>query len=209
MYHYANYREEDTERLVSVIKAYPLGLIVGCKNGNFSASHLPFMIERDDAGQWQLLAHMDRNNPQARELNGESAYIVFSGPNTYVSPTLYVTRQLPTWNYIAVHVSGRCAIETPGLQILDDIERLAVQSEASEQRWILDKTEERVKRLAPLICRLIVTVDGLEGRFKLSQEKGEADRCAVTEHLISQTPRVRHSLLERLCTRQAKTDDIE
>src|SRR3954470_24307004 len=129
MYHYPHYREQDLDRLLPVVGAYPLGLVVTCNGGSFAASHIPLMIERDAAGKLQLLGHMDIANPQVQELEGAPVYVVFAGPNGYVSPTVYVTRQLPTWNYVSVHVNGRCRVENPGLRILDDIERLARQSE--------------------------------------------------------------------------------
>jgi transcriptional regulator len=197
MYHYPHYRDEDPEHLLSVIQAYPLGLIVSQDGERFAASHIPFMAERNADGGWRLLGHMDSGNPQTATLNGACAYIVFAGPNTYISPTVYATRQLPTWNYIAVHVTGRCRLEVPGLAILDDIERLARQSETSAGGWALDKSETRVRKLAPLITRVTVDVEHIEGRFKLSQEKGIEDRQAVTAHLVRQNPAAQ-SLLETL-----------
>jgi transcriptional regulator len=199
MYHYPHYREEDPERLLSVIRAYPLGLIISSDGDRFAASHIPFMAERNTGGRWRLRGHMDSENPQVAALDGTSTYVVFSGPNTYISPTVYATRQLPTWNYIAVHVKGRCRIEVPGLAILDDIERLVQHSEAAEGGWALDKSEERIRKLARLISRVVVDVEQIEGRFKLSQEKGTADRQAATAHLVQQNPASARSFLENLC----------
>ncbi len=198
MYHYPNYRDEDPERLRAVIKAYPLGLVVSRDGETFHASHIPFMVEQGADGRWDLRGHMDRENPQLGALDGASVYVVFQGPNTYISPTVYVTRQLPTWNYLAIHVEGRCRVETPGLAILDDLERLAGESEARDDGWVLDKSETRVRNLAPLISRVLITVERIEGRFKLSQEKSLADRQAATSHLTDQAPPSARPLLEQL-----------
>jgi ACS family tartrate transporter-like MFS transporter len=198
MYHYQNYREEDPERLAAVIQAYPLGLIVSKDGDTFLASHIPFMAEQSPDGRWQLRGHMDRENPQIAALDGTSVYVVFQGPNTYISPTVYVTRQLPTWNYVAVHVEGRCRVETPGVDILNDIARLAQKSETGDDGWTLDKSEPRVRNLAPLICRVLVNIERIEGRFKLSQEKSMSDRKAATAHLLSQSPASARPLLEDL-----------
>jgi transcriptional regulator len=198
MYHYPNYREEDPKRLLPVIQAYPLGLIVSSDGESFCASHIPFMVEQGPNGRWCLRGHMDRENPQLEALDGASVYVVFQGPNAYISPTVYVTRQLPTWNYVAVHVEGRCRVETPGLDILSDIERLVRTSEARDDGWSLDKSETRVRNLAPLISRVLVDVGRLEGRFKLSQEKSLADRKAATAHLVDPAPQSVRALLEQL-----------
>lgn len=198
MYHYPHYREQDPERLLSVVRAYPLGLIVSCDSVRFSASHIPFIVDVDPDGGWRLRGHMDRTNPQLAVLDGSLVYVVFQGPNTYISPSVYATRQLPTWNYIAVHVEGRCRVEAPGLDILDDIARLAEQSEARTGGWVVDKSELRIRSLAPLIRRILVDVQRAEGRFKLSQEKCLADRKAATAHLASQHPQSARPLLQEL-----------
>jgi transcriptional regulator len=206
MYHYAHYRENNPDDLLPIVQAYPLGLLVTCKGGQFAASHIPFMIDRGPAGALQLLGHLDRSNPQVEVLDGAAVYVVFAGPNTYISPTVYVTRQLPTWNYIAVHVNGHARIETPGQAILDDIERLARQLEPTTGGWTLDKTEERVRKLAPLICRVVVVVDRIEGRFKLSQEKSLADRSAATKHLLKKNLPESRPLLKQLSGMQDTHD---
>ncbi|MBW7970544.1 MFS transporter [Bradyrhizobium sp. BR 10289] len=208
MYHYPAYREDDPDRLLPVIQTYPLGLIISKQGNSFRASHIPFMVEPTPEGSWCLRGHMDRENPQLEALDGASVYVVFQGPNTYISPTVYVTRQLPTWNYVAVHVEGRCRVETPGLDILNDIERLAQASEAPVDGWGLDKSEPRVRSLAPLISRVLVDVERMEGRFKLSQEKSPADRKAATAHLTDQAPQSVRSLLEELSFGKTRGSEV-
>ncbi len=207
MYHYPNYREGDPEHVIPVIKAYPLGLIVSCAGGQFRASHIPFMVEQGVGGSWRLRGHMDRYNPQLADLDGASVYVVFQGPNAYISPNVYATRQLPTWNYVAVHVEGRCQVEIPGLAILDDIARLAQESERREDGWILDMEDSRVRTLAPLIGRIVVEIVQMEGRFKLSREKSPADRDAATAHLVERAGPSARSLVEDLSfSRRPKVD---
>ncbi|WFU43351.1 MFS transporter [Bradyrhizobium sp. CB82] len=209
MYHYPNYREENPERLIPVIQAYSLGLIISHDGERFQASHIPFMVERGPDGGWQLRGHMDCNNPQLAMLDAASVYIVFQGPNSYISPNVYVTRQLPTWNYVAVHVEGRCRVERPGLDILNDIARLAREAERNGDGWVLDQSEPRVRNLAPLIGRIVVDIERMEGRFKLSQEKSPAERQAATAHLAGQTPTSARPLLEELSFgRSPKTDEM-
>ncbi|MEH2558047.1 transcriptional regulator [Bradyrhizobium algeriense] len=208
MYHYPNYREDDPERVIPVIKAYPLGLIVSRADGQFRASHIPFVVEQGVGGSWRLRGHMDRNNPQLADLDGASVYVVFQAPNAYISPSVYVTRQLPTWNYVAVHVEGRCQVEIPGLGILDDIARLAQESERHEDGWVLDKEDSRVRTLAPLIGRILVEIEQMEGRFKLSQEKSPADRDAATAHLVERVGLSARPLVEDLSFgRKPKVDE--
>lgn len=205
MFHYPTYRETDLQRLIPVMKAYPLGLVITSDGTQFGASHIPLMLEANTDGRLRLLGHMDAANPQLAELDDRPVYVVFSGPDTYVSPNVYVTRQLPTWNYVTVHAEGRGRVEAPGLGILDDIARLAQQSEPPAG-WTFDKSEPRVTGLAPLIRRVIIDVTRIEGRFKLSQEKSTADRQAAANHLIAQSAPERHALLDELCRRRTSND---
>ncbi len=209
MYHYGHYRNMDVERLVTLIESFPLALVVSCTRGEFLASHLPLVIERCGKGDLTLIGHLDAANPQMEALHGERAYVVFSGPNRYISPKVYTTRQLPTWNYLTVHGCGYCTIEAPGNGILDDIERLARKVEGVDPRSVFDKTNARVLRLVPLIRRLRITLEHIEGRFKLSQDKSAPDRRAAADHLLaldfeSLRPFV-VSLLEDVEVRDAKS----
>ncbi len=197
-YHYDVYREEDLDCLVSIIQAFPLGLIVTWSGKEFAASHIPLIVSSECSGVVKLLGHMDQSNPQIELLEGSPVYVVFSGPNAYVSPTVYATRQLPTWNYISVHVTGHARIENPGSEILEDIEHLTRQLEPAIAGWTFDKTENRVRQLSTLIRRVTIVVDDIEGRVKMSQEKGLTDRIAATRHLLNRSPQEYHWLVERV-----------
>ncbi|WP_315833800.1 FMN-binding negative transcriptional regulator [Bradyrhizobium prioriisuperbiae] len=205
MYHYPSYLETDLQRLIPVMKAYPLGLIVTSDGTQFGATHIPLMIEPAADGGVRLLGHMDAANPQLAELDNRPVYVVFFGPDTYISPSVYVTRQLPTWNYVTIHAEGRSRVEAPGVGIFDDIARLAEQSEPPAG-WTFDKSEPAITRLAPLIRRVIIDVTRIEGRFKLSQEKSAADQQAAANHLIAQSAPERRALLDDLCRRRTNND---
>ena len=198
MYHYDVYREEDPDCLVSLVEAFPLGLIVTCSGGKFISSHIPFMVNRECSGALKLIGHMDRSNPQIEALEESPVYVVFSGPNSYISPTVYATRQLPTWNYISVHVAGHARVEAPGSDILDDIGRLARQLEPAVGGWIFDRSESRIRKLSAAIRRVTVVVDHIEGRVKMSQEKGLTDREKAARQLLNNTPHEHRRLVEKV-----------
>ena len=90
--------------MIEVIKTYPLATIVSVKNNEPLITHLP-LIYNDDGN---LIGHIDIYNPQAEVLkNDNDITIIFSGPQCYISPSIYTTKQLPTWNYIRVHLKGK------------------------------------------------------------------------------------------------------
>jgi transcriptional regulator len=107
---------------------------------------------------------------------------LFDGPHAYVSPTWYAEdHHVPTWNYVQVAVTGRA--------------RVASDEEA---RWLVEETVRKhgddpggpmastITRLLPGIRAFEILIDRIEGRFKLSQNKPDADRASVAEHLAAQ-----------------------
>lgn len=185
MYHYSAYKVSDISILRTAIADYPLGLVVSLNRQLFMTTHIPLLLKGEKVSDLKLIGHMDNNNPQLDGMNGAEVLVVFSGPDSYISPRDYATAQLPTWNYIRVHARGTATICVPGDEILDDIDELVAHVETSERPWQIDRGNPRVHQLAPLISRIEITVTELEGRFKLSQEKCEDDRRAALHRLLS------------------------
>ena len=71
------------------------------------ATHLPLLI-RDEGPHGTLLGHFARaNNSLAGPRPAGETLVVFPGPHSYVSPSLYTEPlSVPTWNYIAIHAYG-------------------------------------------------------------------------------------------------------
>ncbi len=185
MYHYKTYHITDINILATTIADYPLALIVSRRSERLIATHIPLLLKISPTGDVKLTGHMDNNNPQLDELNGAEVMVVFSGPSSYISPRDYVTKQLPTWNYIRVHARGLVTVSVPGQDILDDIDELVAHLESDVDPWQMDRSSARVRQLAPLISRIEISVSELEGRFKLSQEKSAQDRHAALHRLLS------------------------
>lgn len=112
----AVFREDRPEVLRGLIRTHPLGTLVTHGPAGFTANLVPFtVVERED-GLDLLRAHLARANDQIGELRETNeALIVFQGPQAYVTPSWYPTKQehgraVPTWNYISVQIRGRPSI---------------------------------------------------------------------------------------------------
>src|SRR6266480_1405054 len=126
MYIPAAFAEHDLNRLHDFIEQNSFGLLVSQVDGLPFASHLPFLLDRTAGPHGTLVGHMARANPHWRELAGQTALAVFSGPHAYVSPTWYEAENVvPTWNYVAVHASGRAAVVEDPSALLDIVQRSA------------------------------------------------------------------------------------
>jgi transcriptional regulator len=68
-------------------------------------SHVPFVLNADGT---EAEMHLVRSNPIARAVTGPTrAVLAVTGPDGYVSPDWYdAPDQVPTWNYVAVHLRG-------------------------------------------------------------------------------------------------------
>src|SRR5205807_1335826 len=111
MYIPAAFAEPDLRKLHDFIERHSFGMLVSSVDGAPFATHLPFLLDRDGGPHGTLIGHMARANPHWREAAGQTGLAIFSGPHAYVSPSWYEAEQVvPTWNYTAVHASGRIQV---------------------------------------------------------------------------------------------------
>src|SRR3954468_24195060 len=111
MYIPSSFAERGLPTLFAFIEAHPLAtLVTSTTTEGLVATHLPLVLDRAAGPMGTLVGHVARANPQSRCIAGEApeALVIFTGPDAYVSPEWYATKQetgrvVPTWNYIAVH----------------------------------------------------------------------------------------------------------
>lgn len=178
------FKETDTERILALVEAHPFGMLITAPDGEPFVSHLPFLLQRGD-GKPRLLGHMASANPQWRHFaSGREVLAVFQGPHAYVSPNWYGSPGVPTWNYAVVHLRGKARLveDEAGLDSL--LAAMTRNHEAAlPEPWQADMTAERKTRLFGMIVGFEIEVDDIQGKFKLSQNRPEADRERVAEEL--------------------------
>ena len=179
------FHDADTDRNIAFARDRGFGVLAAQGAGAPMLSHVPFLISEDGA---LVELHLVRSNPIARALKTPlDVTIAVSGGDSYVSPDWYgVPDQVPTWNYVAVHLTGTLEVR-PADELRDLLDR---QSAAYEERllpkapWKTDKmTPEVMDKFMRMIvpCRMRIT--GLDGTWKLSQNKPDAVRDAAAEHM--------------------------
>ncbi|RDK02664.1 FMN-binding negative transcriptional regulator [Paraburkholderia lacunae] len=192
-FHYDAFRFNDPERIDALVDSFPLALVVSIDGPQPHANHVPLFRV---AGSRDLFGHVDAANPQFAGLRRIHARIVFMGPDSYIPPEAYVTRQLPTWNYVSVHMSGIVEIVNDPAHKLDVLRETALRLQPDDAPYQFDPHDERVKRFAPHILALRVRVEHEEARIKLSQDKSLADQHAALDHLLASRTRSPRPLLE-------------
>jgi transcriptional regulator len=181
----------------ALIRREPFGVLVSVDaTGAPFATHLPFLVEETPGPLGTLLGHVARANPQWRQFAaGGPALAIFAGPHTYVSPSWYGTHpSVPTWNYVAVHAYGvPRLIEDPG-RVDALLARLVETHEAGRPApWrFASLAADYVAGMRRGIVAFEIPIDRLEGKAKLSQNRGAADRARVRAALAADgDPRAR------------------
>ena len=185
MYLPQHFREENPEKLQTLLREYSFATLVSWHDGLPFASHLPLLFEKDSAGNGKLLGHMARANPQWLSFeNKQPVLAIFHGPHAYVSPSWYATPGVPTWNYAVVHVYGKPRLIEEKENLWQLIVRLTDIYEAAQpQPWKPDMPEDRRAKLLEMIVGFEIEIEQIQGKFKLSQNRSLEDQSRVIEQL--------------------------
>ncbi|MAP80035.1 MAG: transcriptional regulator [Aequorivita sp.] len=173
MYPPPHHQSHDIEKMISVVKNFPLGALITAKNGRPYITHIPFIYNENLK---RLVAHVDCSNPQMETLL-ENAIVtaVFNGPDTYISPSVYTTPQLPTYNYIKVHVTGKLKLIRNAEEAKKTLVDMTDFLEGKNQKYSLKMDNHNMEKLINYIQAFEIEITNWEGKFKLSQDKNHTD----------------------------------
>ena len=198
MYNPSHFHITDSAVLQDLIRQHPLGCLVAQTADGLDANHLPFELLQDEDGQLRLLAHVARANPLWQQLNsGAAVLVIFKAQDGYISPNWYPSKhetheQVPTWNYQVVHAHGTIQIRDDEKFVRGVVGRLTRTHEGRASDlpgntfapWKMsDAAAPYLQKMLGAIVGLEISVQRLEGKFKLSQNKQAADRVALAETL--------------------------
>lgn len=190
MYQVAAFREERIDVMHALIRAHPLAVLVTNAGGSLEANHLPLLIDPLPSPQGTLRGHVARGNPLWRQAHAGDVLAVFQGSQVYVTPSWYPEKRVsgkvvPTWNYAVVHARGPLLIHDDRDWLRDLVSRLTDQQEAGlPQPWaISDAPADYIERMLGAIVGIEIPISRIEGKWKVSQNKADADRAGVVDGL--------------------------
>ncbi len=187
MYLPKHFEQTDPAALISLMAAHPLATLVSLRAPGLTADHIPLKY---DSAAHCLRGQVARANPLWREAAGQNLLAIFQGPQSYISPNLYPSKAqthkvVPTWNYAVVHVHGPLQVieDAPWLHAL--VSRLTDHHERSQpDAWAVgDAPAEYVQQMLRAIVGIEIPVQRWLGKFKLSQNRSQADREGVIRGL--------------------------
>jgi transcriptional regulator len=189
MYQPSAFREDRLDVQHGLIRAHPLGLLITAGPAGLLANPFPFLLDAAGTEKGTLRLHIARANPQWKELAAiEECLVVFQGPQDYVTPSWYATKRetgkvVPTWKYATVHVWGRPRVMNDDSWLRRQIEDLTASREGSrEAPWKVDDAPaDFVAMQMRAIVGVEIPIGRIEGKWKMSQNRPEADRDGVIE----------------------------
>lgn len=201
MYVPKHFAVEDRDELIRFIRSEPFGILVSAHGATPLASHLPFAVR--DGDSLVLIAHLARANPHLRVLDGAPVLAIFQGPHAMISASWYAepAKSVPTWNYGAVHCTGRARVVSPERthEILQELTGLF------ERDWSMDVPDaEFITRMERGVAGIEIDVEAIEGKLKYSQNRSAQDRESVIAHLRNSSDARERELAERMAELSAE-----
>jgi transcriptional regulator len=195
MYQPPHHREDRLEVQHSLIESHSLGLLVSMGADGLLANSIPFLLQRTIGPFGTLQAHMARGNDQWRNIDGQKILTVFQGPQAYVSPSFYATKRetgkvVPTWNYAMVQARGVARLRPDPAWLQTQIEALTKRHEGNRvPSWAVgDAPRTYIESQLRGIVGIEIEIETIEGKWKVSQNRPEADRRGVAEGLAQDNP---------------------
>src|SRR5262245_5167341 len=152
-------------------------------------THIPVLLDRTAGKYGTIFGHISRQNPQSKTLSQhENAVVVFHGPHSYISPTWYAkTEVVPTWNFAVVHATGKPKpIDDP--KILHELLARLIHKFENSSYDFAKLPDSYIYGMIGGIVGFELEIELLEGKFKLGQERSQADKEGVLRGLAAAKP---------------------
>jgi transcriptional regulator len=190
MYNPEPFAEDQVDVMHAFLRRHPLATVVTCGINGPEATHAPAMLHAETGPNGILRCHFARANGHWKSLRSSAALAIFQNRGHYVSPSWYPSRKehgrvVPTWNYLAVHVRGIARVFEDPAEIVEHVRALTDFNERIfEKPWSVDDApRDYIEALSRAIVGVEIPIDSIEGKWKVSQNRGEADRRGVAEAL--------------------------
>ena len=194
MYLPKHFEQTDRAQLAALMAAHPLATLVTRSGDGFSADHIPLMYDATLGEHGLLRGHVARANPLWREAAGHDVLAIFSGPQAYITPSWYPSKAatakvVPTWNYCVVHAHGRLRAIEDAAWLHGLVDTLTSLHECPRTHpWhVSDAPDDYVQQMLRAIVGIEIPLTALIGKWKVSQNRSDADRLGVVAGLMGET----------------------
>lgn len=190
MFQPSYFKQTDIKQMLAFVREYPMASIVTMSSNGLVGNHIPMLvIERD--GQYLLQGHVARANSTWQDMDESvDALALFHGPNAYVSPSWYPSKKddpktVPTWNYVAVHVTGKIKFFDDKIWLKKHLENLSDTHErrVNESWQLSDAPVDYIDKMLKAIVGVEISINDIKGNTKMSQNHSQQNRDGVFKGL--------------------------
>lgn len=176
------YREEDREKILEFLKQNNFPALVTYDGEKSIATHLPVEVGETEDGRLRIYGHMSRANPQWKSFGEQEVLLIFQGVHTYISPRWYGHVNVPTWNYMMVHLYGKVRL-VEGDELYSLLSRLVKNHEESALYSLENLPQDFVQKEMNGVAGFAVDVTRVDASYKLSQNRNDADHENIIREL--------------------------
>ena len=183
------YKNENQEEIENFIHENGFGILVNTTNGKPWATHIPLLLEKNKLGKPILTGHISLLNPQAESLKSDQeVLVIFSGAHAYISSSWYDHENVPTWNYLAVHVYGKVTILNHD-DAVSSLKRLVDKYEKKSKNPVrVEELSAKTMREAKGIIAFEIEISEFQAVKKMSQNRDEKNY----QNIISELEKTNH-----------------
>lgn len=182
MYLPKRYQEEDWSKIVEFLKGNGFPALVSHDGEKLVATHLPVEVIENGDDSLTVLGHMSRANPQWKSFGEQEVLLIFQGSHTYISPRWYNHVNVPTWNYLTVHVYGKVRmLEGEELQAL--LSQLVMKHEVGTGYRLEGLPADYVAKEIKGVAGFALEVTRMDAAFKLSQNRDDESYVNIVREL--------------------------
>lgn len=176
-------KNENWDEIKDFIRQNSFGILVNRYESKPWATHIPLELEVNENGKDILVGHIAKANPQWKAFSeNEEVLCIFNGPHAYVSSSWYKEEEVPTWNYIAVHVYGKPKILDEAT-VMASLHRLVDKHEMGSTSPIsLQNMSPKTLRQVKGVVGFQIEITTIQAKYKLSQNR-ENDHERIIEEL--------------------------
>jgi len=176
------YKNENQEDIQNFIHQNGFAILVNQTNGKLWATHIPLLLEEIN-GKQILTGHVSKENPQAESFKtNDEVLVIFHGAHSYISSSWYDHENVPTWNYLAVHVYGKVKLHSLE-QSIEALKKLVDKYEANSKNPIrVEELSKKTMLQARGIVSFEIEITAIEAKKKLSQNRDDKNyKNIITE----------------------------
>ncbi len=196
--------EDDQEEILAFLNKNNFATLITYNGEKPVATHTPVEVV-EEMGGLTVYGHISRANPQQKTFDGQEALIIFQGPHTYISPRWYNHVNVPTWNYMMVHVYGKVR-EIQGDDLFALLSRLVQNHETNTSYRLEGLPQEFVQKEMNGVVGFTMQVTSVDAGYKLSQNRNDEDHENIIQELNKRGDVNSKEIAKAMRTRRGKTN---